>query len=74
MVFPAGFWLNGHLDPACVSAGNCNAKDIVWEDDGPSFDESIYKGWMGMRFDNRNWPCLMVCSVVIMIFFIILKK
>ncbi len=60
MVFIAGFWLNGHMDSACVSAQNCNANDIQWEDGGPGFDESIYEGWMGMNIDNRERSCLQV--------------
>ncbi len=60
MVVPGAFWLNGHMDPACVSAGNCLANHIQWEDEGPGFDGSIYDGWMEMQIDNRNLPCLMV--------------
>ncbi len=60
MVLLAGFWLNGHMDPACVSAGNCNANDIRWENEGPGFDESIYEGWMNIWIQNKDWPCLMV--------------
>ncbi len=54
------FWLNAHLDPTCVSAGNCQSSDIVWEDGGPGFDESLYDGWLGMNIDARNLACVNV--------------
>ncbi len=49
------------MDPACVSARNCQPNDIQWEDGGPAFDWSIYEGWMGLNIDNRDKPCLQVC-------------
>ena len=67
MLIPAAFWLNGHLDPACVSAGNCEPKDIQWEDEGPGFDASIYEGWMGIAINNQNRidrRCLMVSKSI----------
>ncbi len=60
MVITSAFWLNGHLDPACVSDSNCEPSDIRWEDEGPVFNASIYEGWMGIKIDNRERSCLMV--------------
>ncbi len=57
------------MDPVCVSARNCQPNDIQWEDEGPDFDVSLYRGWMEMNIDNRDWPCLQVCTAVNMIVF-----
>ncbi len=64
MVITSAFWLNGRLDPTCVSAGNCEASDIRWEDEGPGFNASIYEGWMGIEIDNLDRPCLMVFTSI----------
>ncbi len=58
------FWLNGHLDNACIDKSNCQANDILWEDAGPVFDQSIYHGWMDIHIgDDPTAPCLKVVSM-----------
>ncbi len=54
------YWLNGHMDPACVSAGTCTVGHIVWEDGGPGIEEAIYNGWLIMNIDSQNLACIQV--------------
>ncbi len=56
------FWLNGHLDSACVSESTCEVNNLLWEDNGPAMDESFYEGWLLVNIDNRNLSCVWVGS------------
>ncbi len=57
-LFTVDFWLDGRKDPTCVDLGNCRSSDIVWEDGGPAFDESLYDGWLYMNIDSDVHNCI----------------
>ncbi len=61
------FWLNGHMDPGCVSDSSCQANQIVWEDGGPGYDESLYDGWLNINIDNFNMSCVQVIYIMYLI-------
>ncbi len=48
------------MDPACVSESTCTVNNLLWEDNGPAINESLYDDWLTVTIDNHNMACIWV--------------
>ncbi len=51
------------MDPACVYERTCTVNNLLWEDNGPAMNESLYDGWLRVTIDNENKACIWVSKM-----------